>query len=90
MVEVGRVSDDAFVFFVEGVHRPPRERDTVAQHAGVVRKVGMLPRAVGRAALADRHGEPVGFAQVAVPGGPVLRAEDARRDILDREERHRV
>ena len=68
MVEVSRVSDDAFVLFVERVHRPPRERHPSIQHGGIIRKRGVLPgRMVGLTSI-DADGEPSRIAEIAMLG----------------------
>src|SRR5439155_2485818 len=43
VVEIRRMTHDALVLFIEGVHRSPGEGDPVPQHGRVARQVRVLP-----------------------------------------------
>src|SRR6185437_9842359 len=58
VVGVGSMADDPLVFFVEGLHRPPRERHPALQLAGVVGQLGVLPGGSRLAVLAGLDGVP--------------------------------
>ena len=51
VVGVSGMADDSFVFFVEGVHGPPGERDACLQFACVGGQAGVLPRSSLRCVL---------------------------------------
>src|SRR5206468_2044448 len=58
VVAVGSVAQDPFVFFIEGVHGGPGERDPSVQFARVGRQVDVLPCASRRALLLRPDGVP--------------------------------
>ena len=90
MVEVRRVSDDAFVLLVEGVHRPPRERHPSVQHGGIPRQRGVLPRRVIGLASVDADGEPSRLAEVAMLGDSLFCGQDAGLHIAARKVGDRI
>jgi hypothetical protein len=90
VIHVGGVADDPLVFLVEGVHRPPRERDPPLQLAGVSGQVGVLPGRPLLARLAGPDREPGGRAEVLVPGRVLGGLEHAVGDVAEREVGHRV
>jgi len=77
------VTDDAFVLLVEGVHRSPGERDTIAQLAGVVGQACVLPSGVNDVLIAYGNRKPTGVAEVTVLRGSVLADENARANVAD-------
>ena len=66
VVVVGGVSENAFVFFVEAVHRTPCERDVPGEHRCVLGQVCVGPGCPFGAAAGAGHGEPPSRAEVAV------------------------
>jgi hypothetical protein len=84
------MADDPLVFFVEGLHGPPRERHPALQLAGVVGQLGVLPGGARLAVLARLDGEPGGRAEVGVPGGVPTGLERAVVDGGQREVGHRI
>ena len=69
MVAVGGMAQDPFVFFVEGVHSRPGERDPRLQLARVDGQVHMLPCSSRRALLACSDGVPGRESEVGMPRG---------------------
>jgi hypothetical protein len=69
VVRVGGVADDPVIFLVEGVHRPPAERDPFLQLARVVGQFGVLPGRPVLAPLPGPDGVPGGRPEVPVLGG---------------------
>ena len=68
VVGVGGVAEDAVVLLVEGVHRPPCERDLVFEDRGVVGERDVLPGAPRSVAGAADNLEPGGLAELGVAG----------------------
>ena len=60
------MADDPFVFFVEGVHGRPCERDSCLQFAGVSGQFNMLPRSSRRAVVTHANGVPGSEAEVVM------------------------
>src|SRR5262249_39746960 len=86
MVRVGGVAEDALVLLVEGVHRAPRERDRVAQRAGLRWRVDVLPgAALGDLAVAADDVEPVRRAEIRVSALMVGGLQHTLLDVADRE-----
>jgi len=90
VVRVGGMADDPLVFFVEGLHRPPRERHPALQFAGVIGQLGVLPGGARLGVLAGPDGVPGRRPEVRVPGGMPAGLERAVGDGRPREIRHRV
>jgi hypothetical protein len=90
MVRIGGMTDDSLVFFVESLHRPPRERHPPLQFAGVVGQFGVLPGGARLAVLAGLDGVPGGRSEVGVPGGVPGGLERAVGDGGEREVCHRI
>jgi hypothetical protein len=88
---VRRISEaEAFVFLVEAVHRPPRQRDLVTQDGCVVGERDVLPGAASSSARASDDLEPGGLAEVGVLAAVVGRPEHTVGDVADREVRDGV
>lgn len=68
VVRVRRMTEDAFVLLVEGVHRPPGEGDAVLELGGVPGRGGELPGGAFGGPVARSHGEPRGVAEILMPG----------------------
>jgi hypothetical protein len=90
VVGIGGMADDPLVFFVEGLHRPPRERHPALQFAGIVGQFGVLPGGARLAVLAGLDGVPGGRSEVGVPGSVPGRLERAVCDGGKREVGHRI
>src|ERR1700704_2196197 len=90
MVEVRRVSDDAFVFFVEGVHGPPCERHASVKHVGKPRQRRVPPRRVIGLTPVDADGVPVRLTEVAMLGDSLFCGEDAGLDVAARKVGDRI
>jgi hypothetical protein len=84
VIVVGGVSENAVVFFVEAVHRPPRERDVLGEHRCVPGQVCVGPGGPFGVAPGAGDGEPLSRAEVAVGGGAVCGYQDLRCHVLDR------
>jgi hypothetical protein len=80
VIEVRRVSDDALVFFVERVHRPPRECHPPVQDACVPRQPGVLPRRVVGLASVHADREPSRLTEVAMLGDSLFCGQHAGPD----------
>jgi hypothetical protein len=90
MVEVRRVSDDALVLFVEGLHRPPCEGHPAGQHIGMRRQRGIVPcRVIGLVPVGG-DGEPPGRTEIAVLGDAVFFGQHSRLDIALGKVRDRI
>ena len=81
VVGIGGVADDPLVFFVEGVHGPPRERDPPLQLAGVAGQLGVLPGRAGFALRPGPDGVPGRRPEIPVLGGLLARLQHADGDV---------
>ena len=90
MVEVGGVSDDALVFFVEGVHRAPGEGYSSLEHCSVSSAANILPGGVLDLTLGGLNREPFHRTEFGVLGSTVFCGQDAGADIGSREVCDRV
>lgn len=78
VVRVRRVSQDAFVLLVEGVHRPPGEGDAVLERGGVLGRSGEFPGGSFGGPVTRVHGVPGGFTEILMPGDLVTRDQGLR------------
>jgi hypothetical protein len=90
MVAIGSMAQDPFVFFVEGVHRPPGKRDSFPQLACVGRQVDVLPRGSRCVLPTCRDGVPRRKPEIGMPGGVLAALQDFWTDVGFREVRHRI
>src|SRR4029077_11483759 len=79
------MADDPLVFFVESLHRPPRERHPALKFAGIVGQFGVLPGGARLAVLAGLDGVPGGRSEVGMRGGVPGGLERAVGDGGERE-----
>ena len=84
VVVVSGVPEDAFVFFVEAVHRPPCERDVPGEHRCVPGQVYKGPGCPFGAVAGAGDGGPPSRAEVAVGGDAACGYEYTLFDVLDR------
>ena len=77
------MTDDPFVFFIKGIHRPPGERDARLQFARVSGQAGVLPRPSRHDVLAGANAVPGREPEIGVLGGMLGAFKDASNtDIL--------
>jgi hypothetical protein len=81
VVAVGGMAEDAFVFFVEGVHGAPGESYARIEFAGVGGQASMLPCGSGGGVLAHADGVPGCGPEIGVLGGVAGGLESMRNDI---------
>ena len=84
------MAQDPFVFFVEGVHGCPGERDPLLELTRVGRQVHVLPCPSRRALLACSDGVPGRDSEVGMPRGVLGALETIWRDIGLRKVGHRI
>ena len=90
VVGVGGVPEDPVVLLVEGVHRPPRERDLPGEEPRVRGERDVLPRPAGGVTRAAGDLEPRGLAELGVLCAVAGEPERAVGEVLEREVRHGV
>src|SRR5213594_2156024 len=81
VVTVGGMAKDPFVFFVEGVHGRPGERDPLLELTRVDRQVHVLPCPSLRALLTRSDGEPGCESEVGMARGVIGALQAVWRDI---------
>src|SRR5262249_55714786 len=90
VVAIGGMAQDPFVFFVEGLHGRPGERDACLQLARVGRQVDVLPRPPRRTLLASPDCVPAREPEIGVPGGMFSALQGVWRDVGLGKVRHRI
>src|SRR5262249_29186253 len=90
VVVVSGMAHDPFVFFVEGVHGPPGEREACLQFARVGGQAGVLPRPSRRDVLARPDAVPGREPEIGVLGGVVRAFQSVWRDVGFREVGDRI
>jgi hypothetical protein len=75
------MAQDPFVFFIEGAHGPPSERDPRPQLVCVGRQVDVLPRCSRGALLARFDRVPGRRPEVRMPGGVLVEFQNFRGDV---------
>ena len=91
MVGIRGMAEDTLVFFVEGVHGPPGERNVSLQFAGVRGQAGVMPRPSRRDVLLVRGDDvPGSEPEIGVLGGVFNAFEDVGRNVGLRKVGYRI
>src|SRR5262249_65711 len=90
VVAVCGMAQDPFVFFVEGIHGRPGERDPRLKLARIGGQFDVLPPPSRRALLARPDSIPGRETEVVAPWGMLGAVQGAWRDIGLWEVRHRI